>query len=137
MNTTTFGDIRTLAVERIQEITKTGSLFEYPEDFDPEELLESAFDIVYEDPVKVKVWFSANQARYIKERKWSKNQEIIDQEDGSIILSMETSGWWDVKRWVLSYGSGAKVLEPEELREAVATELEAACRQQKAVEVSP
>jgi len=137
VNTTTFGDIRTLAVERIQEITKTGSLFEYPEDFDPEELLESAFDIVYEDPVKVKVWFSANQARYIKERKWSKNQEIIDQEDGSIILSMETSGWWDVKRWVLSYGSGAKVLEPEELREAVATELEAACRQQKAVEVSP
>lgn len=127
VNTTTFGDIRTLAVERIQKITKTGSSFEYPEDFDPEELLESAFDIVYEDPVKVKIWFSADQARYIKERKWSENQEIIDQEDGSIILSMETSGWWDVKRWVLSYGKDAKVLEPEQLREVVATELEAAC----------
>ena len=127
VNTTTFGDIRTLAVERIQEITKTGSSFEYPEDFDPEELLESAFDIVYEDPVKIKIWFSADQARYIKERTWSKNQEIMDQEDGSIILNMETSGWWDVKRWVLSYGRDAKVLEPEQLREVVATELEAAC----------
>jgi len=128
VNTTTFGDIRTLAVERIQEITKTGSLFEYPKDFDPEELLESAFEIVYEDPVKVKIWFSAEQARYIKERKWSKNQEIIDQEGGSIILSIETSGWWDVKRWVLSHGKDAKVLEPEELRIDIVAELDAASR---------
>jgi len=126
VNTTTFGDIRTLAVERIKEITKTGSSFEYPEDFDPEDLLESAFDIMYGDPVEVKIWFTSDQARYIKERNWSKNQEIIDQEDGSIILSMKTSGWWDVKRWVLSYGKGAKVLEPEKLRKEILAELIAA-----------
>ena len=126
VNTTTFGDIRTLAVERIQDIKKTGESFEYPEDFDPETLLESAFDIVYGDPVKVKIWFSADQVRYIKERTWSKSQEIIDQEDGSIILSMETSGWWDVKRWVLSYGSGSKVLEPEGLKNEIRDELEVA-----------
>jgi len=126
VNTTTFGDIRTLEVERIQDIKKTGESFEYPEDFDPETLLESAFDIVYGDPVKVKIWFSADQVRYIKERTWSKSQEIIDQEDGSIILIMETSGWWDVKKWVLSYGSGSKVLEPERLRNEIMDELEAA-----------
>ena len=125
-NTTTFGDIRTLAVERIQDIKKTGESFEYPEDFDPEALLESAFDIVYGDPVKVKIQFSADQVRYIKERTWSKSQKIIDQEDGSIILTMETSGWWDVKRWVLSYGSGSKVLEPEGLKNEIRDELEAA-----------
>ena len=126
VNTTTFGDIRTLAVERIEKIKETGEFFEYPKEFDPEELLESAFDIVYGDPVKVRIWFSAEQARYIKERKWSKNQDIADQEDGSIILSMDTSGWWDVKRWVLSYGSDAKVLEPEAFRMEIAEELRAA-----------
>ncbi|MBT3234280.1 MAG: WYL domain-containing protein, partial [Calditrichaeota bacterium] len=47
-------------------------------------------------------------------------------EDGSIILSMETSGWWDVKRWVLSHGREAKVLEPEELRREMLDELRAA-----------
>jgi len=125
VNTTTFGDIRTLAVERVQHLKKTGESFEYPEVFDPEALLESAFDIVCGDPVKVKVWFSPGQARYMKERKWSKSQEIIDQEDGSIILSMETSGWWDVKRWVLSYGSEAKVLAPEDLRREIQAELKA------------
>ena len=126
VNTTTFGDIRTLAIERIQKIKKTGDFFEYPKDFDPQALLETAFDIVYDDPIKVKIWFSPDQARYIKERKWSESQVITEQEDGSIILEMETSGWWDVKRWVLSYGSGAKVLEPEELKREIAGELRAA-----------
>jgi predicted DNA-binding transcriptional regulator YafY len=126
VNTTTFGDIRTLAVERVQHLKKTGESFEYSENFDPEALLESAFDIVYGDPVKVKIWFSPEQARYIKERKCSKSQKIIDQEDGSIILSMETSGWWDVKRWVLSCGSHAKVLKPEALRKEILDELRAA-----------
>jgi len=41
----------------------------------------------------VKVWFSAEQARYIRERKWSGTQKIREQKDGSIILSIETSGW--------------------------------------------
>mgnify|MGYP005637673911 CR=1 FL=1 len=126
VNTSTYGDIRTLAVERIQNIKRTGESFQYPEGFDPEALLESAFDMVYGDPVKVRIWFSPDQVRYVKERKWSKNQEIVDQEDGSIILSMETSGWWDVKRWVLSYGSTAKVLEPEDLRGEILAELRAA-----------
>ena len=126
VNTTDFGDIRTLAVERIQKIGRTGQSFEYPKDFDAEALLESAFDMVYGDPIDVKIWFSADQARYIKERRWSKNQKIEDQEDGSIILTMATSGWWDIKRWVLSYGSEAKVLEPEALRQEIADELEVA-----------
>jgi hypothetical protein len=92
VNTSTYGDIRTLAVERIQNIKKTGESFEYPEGFDPEALLESAFDMVYGDPVKVRICFSADQVRYVKERKWSKNQEIVDQEGGSIILSLDISG---------------------------------------------
>ena len=86
VRTTTFEEIRTLAVERIQEIKESGLSFKYPEDFDPEELLESAFDIVYGDPIDVKIWFSANQAPYIKEKKWSKTQKTEDQEDDSIIF---------------------------------------------------
>ena len=74
----------------------------------------------------MKIWFPAGQARYVKERKWSKTQKFEDQKDGSIILSMSTSGWWDVKRWVLSFGADAKVLQPIELRKEIVEELEAA-----------
>ncbi len=120
---TRFGEIRTLAVERIQEIVITSAFFEYPTDFDPQDNLDSAFDIVSGDPIQVKIWFSADQARYIKERKWAKTQKIKDQKDGSIILFMDTSGRWDVKRWVLSFGGEAKVLQPNELQKEITAEL--------------
>jgi predicted DNA-binding transcriptional regulator YafY len=44
VNTTSFGYIQILAVERIQEVSPTNLNFTYPENFFPEELLETAFD---------------------------------------------------------------------------------------------
>ena len=123
VNATSFGQIRIMAVERIQGLELTGDGFDYPTDFDPEQLLDSAFDIVYDDPLLLKIWFSGEQARYIKERTWAPGQKLSDDPDGSLILEMQTSGWWDVKKWVLSFGAEAKVLEPEELRAEIAEEL--------------
>lgn len=57
------------------------------------------------------------------ERTYFQDQEIQYQEDGSIIITMQTSGWDDVKRWVLGFGPKAVVLEPEELREEICQEL--------------
>ncbi|MDP2681259.1 MAG: WYL domain-containing protein [Deltaproteobacteria bacterium] len=55
-------------------------------------------------------------------RTWAKNQKIKEQKDGSIILEIKTSGFWDVKKWVLSFGAEAKVLKPEKLRKALSEE---------------
>jgi len=117
--------IRSLAVERIQELKITESSFDRPEDFDPEERLNAAFDIIYDDPIEVEIWFSADQAKYVKERIWATGQKIINEKDGSIILKMKTSGWRDIQRWILSYGSKAKVLKPDELRKEIIAEIEA------------
>lgn len=123
---TRFQEIRILALERIQDMEMLDQGFEYPEDFHPEELLEQAFDMVYDEPLDLEVWFTADQAKYITERKYSASQEIEDKPDGSIILRMRTSGWFDVKKWLLSFGSSAQVLGPNELREEIREELQAA-----------
>lgn len=122
-------DIRTIAVERIQEIRETGDAFDYPAGFDPEALLASAFNLTFDDPVQARIWFAPHQARYIKARQWAKRQNFTEQEDGSIILDMETSGLWEVKQWVLSFGKAARVLAPEALKNEIRDELIAAARQ--------
>jgi predicted DNA-binding transcriptional regulator YafY len=131
VNTTKYGDIRMLAIERIISLRTTENTFEYPKDFNPEKLLESAFDIMFGDPIDFKIWFSASQAPYIKQRTWSKTQKIENQEDGSIIFTMTTSGSWDVKKWILSQGANAEALEPKELRDEIIEELEAARKMYK------
>jgi len=90
-NKTDYDEIRVLAVERISHVDIKRDLpqFEPLHHFDPEEWLASAFDITNEEPMNVKVWFSADQARYIKERTWSKSQRFKDnKKDGSTILTM-------------------------------------------------
>ncbi len=122
---TRFGDIRILALERIESLEELEQEFEYPQDFDPEEKLGQAFDIVYDDPVDLEIWFSTDQAKYIKERRFSPSQAIEDNPDGSITLRMKTSGWFDVKKWVMGFGSSAVVLKPEEMRDEIKEEMKA------------
>jgi len=38
---------------------------------------------------------------------------------------MKTSGWYDVKKWILSFGSDACVISPESLRNDIKEEAEA------------
>ena len=109
--------IRILAVERINELSLLEQHFEEPSDFNPEELLESTFDLTLGDPVNVTVQFSPEAARRVRGRTWSARQNITEHEDGSLTLSMETSGKQDVLRWILSFGSEAKIAAPPELIE--------------------
>jgi predicted DNA-binding transcriptional regulator YafY len=119
----TYSSISILSVERIKKLTVLESRFEYPEGFNPEEILDSAFSLSFGDPVTARIWFSKDQAQYIKDRQWEPMQEIEEQADGSIILSINASGLFDVKKWVLSFGSSARVLEPENFAREINEEI--------------
>ena len=115
--------VRSYAVERIKTIRALKCDIPYPEDFDPVERLNSAFDLTHGEPIFVKIRFSKNEARYIREKTWAENQHITDHPDGSIFLSMTTSGYRDVKRWIMSFGKEAEILEPEEMKQEIENEL--------------
>ncbi len=123
-----YGDIRVLAVERIEALEVLERSFEPPGDFDPEARLLESFDVVFDDPVEARIWFSAHEAKYVLERSYCKDQQVTENEDGSIVLELKTSGVQNVKKWVMSFGAGARVLAPGWLRDEVRGELELAHR---------
>ena len=119
-----YGNLLTLAAERIQELEVTSQSFEESVDTEIEEQLHTAFGVVLESPMAVSVRFSASQAPYIKQRIWHPSQEIEELDDGRIILSFEAGGLYEIKTWILSHGASAEVLAPASLREEIIEEIE-------------
>lgn len=120
------GDIRILAVDRIRKLDKTGISFTIPDIFDPEQYLNPSFGIFIEEPMRVRVRFSSDTAVYARERTWGLDQIVVDLEDDAIELSFTAAGFEEIVRWALSFGKGARVLEPERLVERVKEELKQA-----------
>ena len=119
-----YDNLLTLAAERIQELEVTTQSFEDSIDSNVEEQLHQAFGVVLESPIPVRVRFTASQAPYIKQRIWHPSQEIEELDDGTIVLSFQAGGMYEIKSWILSHGASAEVLAPASLREEIIEEIE-------------
>jgi predicted DNA-binding transcriptional regulator YafY len=117
------GEVRTFAVGRIRAIQKLARRFTVPADFDFDAFVGSAFGVIHEPPVVVRIRFDKRWADWVAERTWHASQKIEPKPGGAIELTMEVGGAADVRTWVLSFGAGAEVLEPASLREDVKREL--------------
>ena len=119
-------DYRIFLIARIEKWKVQNEKFERDEGFSPQDWIGDAFQVYGgEEVVDVSIWFSPEKAQFVRERIWHPSQKIEEREDGSLILRMETAGVVEVKNWVLQFGRGAEVLEPEELREECKEEIEA------------
>ncbi len=124
------GEMRIFALDRMQELQPTRKAFEIPPGFSPDKYFEDTFQFYKGEEIgSVEIWFSSRQARWIKERKWHPTQRITEHPDGSLTLAFQTSGFSQVKRWVLSFGREARMLAPPKLVEEIAAELGEAAEQ--------
>ncbi len=113
--------IRQFHVARIESWQVLDRWFRCDPTFSIDVWLRKAFQMqTGESPATVRIRFDENQAPYIRERRWHDTQTIEDLPDGGLILQFTTAALDEVRRWVLQYAEHAEVLEPEELREAVA-----------------
>ncbi len=115
--------IRTFSLARISEATLSQEAFVVPADFDFEAITASHFGVHWSaEKTKVRVRFSNQVAPYIRERLWHASQQIIEEEDGALLLELTVSHLFELRKWLLSWGRQAQVLEPSELVEEMAAE---------------
>ena len=118
------GEIRHWKMNRVENVETTSETFDIPEDFSLKEHLAKSFGIFHgEGDYHVRVLFSPEVARYVSESQWHPSQTLLPQRDGGVIAEFDLDGTEEVARWVLSFGKHAEVLEPPELRAAVAAEV--------------
>jgi predicted DNA-binding transcriptional regulator YafY len=120
------GEIRTFSVDRVLAIEDTNDPFEIDQAFDFDAYTASSFGVVAEPAVPVRIRFTADWASYVSEREWHASQTATTRADGGLDLFMQVGGSQELASWVLSFGGGAEVLEPESLREEVRASLKTA-----------
>ncbi len=108
--------MRLFALERIRGIEVTRQHFEIPPDYQPEEHFKSAFGLVDDRKLQVRVRFSAEVAHAVTGRSWMSGQRLESDSQGRVTVSFQASGQLELVSWILSYGMHAEVLEPPDLR---------------------
>jgi predicted DNA-binding transcriptional regulator YafY len=117
-------DVRVFAVHRFLMVSLGDEKFAPRAEARSKAALKSAFRVWRSHNVdKVRIRFSPSAAAEIRERKWAAVQRVEEETGGGLVLTMEVAGVTEVERWVLSFGAGAEVLAPRELRDSVAGKL--------------
>jgi predicted DNA-binding transcriptional regulator YafY len=111
--------MRLFALERIRGIEVTRQRFEIPEGYKPETHFSSAFGLVNDAPMKVRVRFSPDVAHTVKERVWRPGQQLKTDSEGRVTVEFVATGEMELVSWILSYGMHAEVLDPPALRQEV------------------
>ena len=111
---------RTFALVRMRNAKLTGTHFKRPKDFDIRKHLKDAFGVfVGETKHQVRIEFDAWAAELIQEKDWHPAQAIRQKDDGTAEFRIELADLFEIERWILSWGSHAKVLAPAKLKNSI------------------
>ena len=119
-----YEEVRTFALERIETL---GVLDEH---FEPRPLpvqpFANSLGVNSGSPELIEIEFDADAAPYVAEREWHRSQEIVQHEDGSIVLRLCVCNDRPLRAWILGFGAAARVVVPEALAVDIAAEIERA-----------
>lgn len=121
------GALRTLKVERIYDAQLTDERFDVPDTFDPQQLLESAWGVIWRDEADIEIVlrFAPSVVRRVKESTWHHSQRIEDLPDGACLFTVRVGSTLEFKQWVRQWGADVEVLSPAAFRSEMVVEARA------------
>jgi predicted DNA-binding transcriptional regulator YafY len=115
---------RTYRVARFKTLRMLDTNAEVPEDFDLKGYFGNAWSVYRGDKsYDVEIEFTKEATATVTEGIWHHTQKVCKNKNGTITLSFKVDGLNEILRWVLGWGSRAKVIQPPELREMVVAQL--------------
>lgn len=115
-------DVRMFAVERIKSLTPTDHPYQMPLHFDLEAYVEDALIVMHGERITVELQFDKATAAWVKDRTWHPSQQVTPIKTGQLLMTLQVADTRELLGWILSFGSGVKVLKPDRLKQAVKDE---------------
>ncbi len=120
------GEIRTYKVDRMERVEATKQKATGLENFSLKEWLKGSFGVYRSNSTQlqtVRIRFAREVARYVQESGWHHSQQTTARADGSLIGEFRVVDTAEIKRWIMSFGPNATVLEPKALVEEIESDL--------------
>ena len=90
----------------------------------PSEPFANSLGVHTGKPERVEIFFDARTAPFALEREWHPSQKFEPKKDGAVLMTMDVCNDYGLHRCVLGWGSGATVVAPASLAEAITGEFE-------------
>lgn len=113
---------RMFAVERIKSVTPTDHPYQIPLHFDLDAFVQDALTVMRGPLIEVELEFDRATAAWVKDRMWHDTQQSRRVKNGGLRMTLSIADTRELIGWVLSFGSGVKVLKPDSLHQAVQQE---------------
>jgi predicted DNA-binding transcriptional regulator YafY len=114
--------IKTFGLDRMKGLQLTGTHFEFPVGFDPEEFFRYSFGIIAAEniePQEIELSFLFPQGNYIKTLPLHPSQEILLENETELRIRLLLRITFDFEMELMKYGPGLRVLKPESLVESM------------------
>ena len=117
-----YGEVRTFALERIQELSLLEQGFTPIEDL-PETAFPHSLGVHTGPPERVELEFEPAVADYVRAREWHPSQAMRDTESGGLHMTLNVCLDRALESWILSFGPFARVIAPPSLAAQIADQL--------------
>jgi predicted DNA-binding transcriptional regulator YafY len=112
-------EMRLWRLDRIGSAELTGTIFPRDETFDLAQYAAQSFGVFQEEPMDVVLRVSSAAAEDASTWLFHPSQNIVLQDDGSVIVRFRAGGTEEICRHLFAWGTSIDVIAPDRLREAL------------------
>jgi len=117
-----YREVRTFAVERLQELSLLDERFTPIEQLS-DEAFPHSLGVHSGPPERVELEFQPAIADYVRARQWHQSQQAHDMPGGGLRMTLDVCLDRALHSWILSFGPFARVIAPERLAREIAEQI--------------